>query len=77
MKKKLLRLLDFCNLLDYNKKISITNIALIALISKIMMAVTIDFPSVVALATVFANYIHRRSMISKEKLNQSKEETDK
>lgn len=55
-----LKALDFCNLLDYNGKLSITNIALVALIAKLALSGNTDWPSLVAVITAFSNYAHKR-----------------
>lgn len=55
-----LKILDFCNLLDYSGKLSITNIALIGLICKMVFASNVDWPSIVAVIAAFSNYAHKR-----------------
>lgn len=64
VKEFILKVLDFCNVLDYAGKLSITNIALIALVGKMVIAPTLDWPSVVTVITVFSNYMHKRSVAS-------------
>ncbi len=59
-----MKILDFCNVLDYNKKLSITNIALIALLGKMLLAPNIDWPSLVAVIVAFSNYAHKRAVSS-------------
>lgn len=59
--KFLLKVLDFCNVLDYSKRLSITNIALIVLLAKVAFASPIDWPSIVSLVIAFSNYAHKRS----------------
>ena len=68
-----LRLLGFLNLTDDAGNLSITNIGLIALISKMVCTPNIDWPSVVAVITAFANYAHKRAVISN---STSKEQPD-
>ena len=65
--KKIKKRLDFFNVLDYNGKVSITNVAMIGLFTKVMMAPTIDYPSVVALVTVCLNYVHKRGVSEKSR----------
>lgn len=55
-----IKTLDFCNLLDYNKKLSITNIALIALLGKMILSHNVDWPSLVSVIVAFSNYAHKR-----------------
>ena len=58
------RILDFCNLLGQDGRLSITNIALIALVVKMCASPSLDWPAVVTLITVFANYMHKRKTIN-------------
>lgn len=62
MSDKIIKILDFCNLLDYNKKLSVTNVALLVLLGKILVAASIDWPSIVALIGTLANYAHKREV---------------
>lgn len=62
---KILRILDFCNILDYDKRLSLTNIALIALIAKLIFSPSSDLATVGTTAIAFANYMHKRSVSNK------------
>lgn len=57
----MLKILDFCNILDYNKKLSLTNIALIALVIKLMISPSPDLATVGSVVVAMANYMHKRS----------------
>lgn len=58
---KIKRILAFCNLLEYDEnRLSITNIALIGLIFKLVITPQVDWPSIVAVITAFGNYSHKR-----------------
>jgi DNA-binding transcriptional regulator YdaS (Cro superfamily) len=62
-----LKILDFCNLLDYTgTRLSITNIALIGLVTRLAVTKDIDWPSLVAVITAFGNYAHKRTSGSSE-----------
>jgi len=62
MKNIILKLLDFCNLLDYSgARLSLTNLGLIALIFKMVVSKPVDWPSVVAVIAALANYMNKRS----------------
>ena len=59
--KIILKVLDFLNLLDYSgERLSITNIALVALIAKLSLSSNVDWPSIVAVITAFGNYASKR-----------------
>jgi hypothetical protein len=63
----LFKILDFFNLLDESGyRISITNVAVIVLISKILFSSNVDWPSVVAVIVSFGNYSHKRYVLSKD-----------
>lgn len=62
----LLRLLDFLSILDDSGCVSITNVALIALVTKMVLADKLDWPSVVSVITVMANYAHKRAIIASQ-----------
>lgn len=59
-----MRPLRFLNLLDDSGNLSITNCALIAFIVKILISPLIDGPSVIALVSLLANYMHKRQRVS-------------
>ncbi len=60
--KYITKILDFLNILDYSgTRLSITNIALIGLLIKVLVSPNVDWPSLVAIITAFANYAHKRS----------------
>lgn len=56
----MIRILSFLNLLDDSNRLSITNIALIGLILKMVCASNVDWPSIVAVIAAFGNYSHKR-----------------
>lgn len=56
----MLKILNFLNLLDENNCLSITNVGLIALVTKIVVSPTADWPSIVAVIASFSNYAHKR-----------------
>lgn len=58
--EKLLKILDFLNVLSDDKKLSITNLGLIMLITKMVIASSVDWPSVVAVIAAFGNYASKR-----------------
>lgn len=58
------RILDFLNLLSDDGKLSITNIAVIALITKMCLSPNLDWPSITAMVITFANYMHKRKTVS-------------
>lgn len=61
MKDYIKKVLAFCKLLDYDGGVSLTNIAFIAIIVKVIMAPQIDSQTVIALVTLCVNYMHKRS----------------
>lgn len=58
----MLKLLAFLNVLDDSNRLSITNLALIGLIMKMILASNVDWPSIVAVVAAFGNYSHKRSI---------------
>lgn len=61
----LLKILAFCNVLEYDQaRLSLTNLALIALVAKMVFTSNLDWPSVVSVITVFSNYAHKRIVSS-------------
>lgn len=65
MKEQLMSLLRFLNLLDQEQKLSITNVAMVAMLGKMLVS-PIDWPSALALFTLAANYAHKRYEANKE-----------
>lgn len=65
----MIKLLSFLNLLDDSGNLSITNIALIAFFTKILFSPQLDGASVVAMVSLLANYMHKRSVISQDSSN--------
>lgn len=57
----IIKTLDFCNILDYNKRLSLTNIALIALVVKLVVSPSPDLATVGSVVIAFSNYMHKRS----------------
>jgi hypothetical protein len=59
--EKLKKILDFLSLMgDDKESLSLTNIALVVLTLKMALSPTLDWPAVVTIMTVFANYAHKR-----------------
>lgn len=56
--KKVLSFLSLMN--DTGDSISLTNIALVVLVAKMAVSPNLDWPAVVTIMTVFANYAHKR-----------------
>ncbi len=54
------RFLGWLNLLDSEKNLSITNLAIYLLVGKMMFSPALDWPSVTAMIVTFANYMHKR-----------------
>jgi hypothetical protein len=61
----LLNILKFLNLLDEGNRLSLTNIGLIVLVSKMSFSGQSDWTSVAATIAGFANYMHKRNVVSK------------
>lgn len=66
IKKLALKVLDFCSLISHDKKLSITNIAVIVLITKMALAPSIDWPTTAALMLSLLNYSHKRVNVTKD-----------
>lgn len=63
----MLKLLKFLNLLDGSgAALSLTNIGLVAILIKIVCAKDLDWPSLVALVSTLANYMHKRTQVPGE-----------
>ena len=62
---RLLKALDWLNLLDAERKLSLTNLGLICLLARVIASPTLDWASVTTLALAFANYAHKRSESAK------------
>lgn len=58
------RVINWLNLLDLEGKLSLTNVALVALVIKMLVSPNLDWPAVVTLITVFANYMHKRQAVN-------------
>lgn len=54
------KLLNFVNLVDKNRNLSITNMAVYVLLFKIATAKTLDWPTAAALMLSLINYGHKR-----------------
>lgn len=64
---KILKVLKFLNLLDSSEAaISLTNVGLVAILGKIILAKDLDWPSLVALVGMLSNYMHKRSSVPGE-----------
>lgn len=61
----MLRVLSFLNLLDDSgHSISLTNIGFIAILFKILISPSVDWPSMVSLIGLLVNYMHKRTVNS-------------
>lgn len=69
----ILKILDFLNLLSYDRKLSITNIALYVLLGKLVLSSNVDWPSIVAVITAFANYSIKR-VVNQRVANESEQQ---
>ncbi len=67
----LLKILDFLNLLSYDGKLSLTNIALIVLVGKLVVSPSPDLATVGSVVIAFANYMQKRSANQGPKNDQS------
>lgn len=65
MHKFFCRILRFFNLVDRGCNLSITNIAVIVLITKMGMASEIDWPTAAGLMVALLNYAHKRTESNK------------
>lgn len=63
LKNVSLKLLGFLNLLDFSNKLSITNLAVYVIITKIAIS-AFDWASATTLFVVLLNYIHKRKSIN-------------
>lgn len=61
------KILDFCNVLSYDGKLSITNIAVIAMITKLVLSPSPDLATVGVTAVSFLNYMHKRNSNNDDK----------
>ena len=76
MKNILKKTLDFFNILDYSgDKLSLTNLAFIAIIIKVIKAPTLDPQTVIALVTLCANYLHKRYESSRQESQSPSDKT--
>lgn len=71
-----MRLLAFLNLLDFQDKLSITNLAMYLILLKVSFS-QLDWASAVALFTLCANYAHKRSVSSKVATQDTESEIEK
>jgi len=62
---RFIKFLDFLNILDYNKRISLTNLALIVLVGKLAISQSPDLVTVGSVAIAMANYMHKRVEVTK------------
>lgn len=65
MRKFFCKILRFFNLVDRDCNLSITNIAVIVLITKMAMASEIDWPTAAGLMVALLNYAHKRNAVNK------------
>jgi flagellar biosynthesis component FlhA len=80
MKTKLIKLLNWLNLLDYSGKLSITNCAVVLLLVKIAYAPTLDWAVVSGLLVTLLSYSHKRyenNKVQAAKPNKDLEEVSK
>lgn len=61
MHKLFCKVLRFFNLVDRSCNLSITNIAVIVLITKMALATEIDWPTAAGLMVALLNYAHKRN----------------
>ncbi len=61
----ILKILDFLNILDYSGRISLTNLALISLVGKLLISPNPDFATIGSVVVAMANYMHKRSINDK------------
>lgn len=62
--KYIKKILKFLNLLDKDENLSITNIAVIVLLTKIALINTLDWPVVASLLLALINYGHKRTKLT-------------
>lgn len=68
MNKHLHKALEFCNLIDQNLNLSITNLVVIGFSIKCLFFVPeVNLPDVVVLLGAFATYAHKKVMTSKHR----------
>lgn len=60
MKDGLLKLGKFLHFVDDDNRLDLSDIAFIIIMTKIALAPVLDFPSVITLATVLINKMHKR-----------------
>ena len=61
MKDFLIKVLDFCNILDDNRCLSLTNLAVIAMVVKMVCTKSPDMATLGATVVSLMNYMHKRS----------------
>lgn len=64
MKDGLLKLGKFLHIIDDDDRLNLSDIAFIVIMTKIALAPALDFPSVITLATVLINKMHKRQQES-------------
>jgi hypothetical protein len=60
----MIKLLDFLNLLDSDKRISLTNVGLVVLVAKLAFSGCNDLTAIAGVIAGFSNYAHKRSTIA-------------
>lgn len=61
MKNLILRIGTFLHIIDDDGRLDLSDIAFMIIMGKIVMSPMLDFPSVITLATVILNKMHKRS----------------
>ena len=61
----IIKILDFLNVLDDSGRLSITNIAAMSLIAKLVFTSNPDLSTIGATAVGILNYMHKRQVISR------------
>lgn len=54
------KIADFFHIIDDDGRLDLSDLAFMIIMGKVVMAVQLDWPSVVTLGTVLANKIHKR-----------------
>lgn len=66
MKKFLIKSLSFLRVIDSNKQLSITNIAVIAVLIKLILAPALSITAAGTLLVTLISYSHKRHTLSKQ-----------
>lgn len=61
IKDKLLKILSFCNILDDSGNLSLTNLAFIAMVAKLVLTKNPDYATLGATVATVLNYMHKRN----------------